>query len=162
MDHQPQVPAVDFGKQEKKKREVVTVVVEDERDGMVVLDDMERGVRIAGYDIWRLPRGEVRKPGMFGSGQSMMNIFNVFKKLEGRGTVANGIRLKTGNRQKADKQRIAVLDGEGSEYLTIGTAAKLFGKGIKSNMGGMEGMEEELKVYSRYVMSLEHCMCWNK
>ena len=157
-NHRPALPVIDEVKEHAERRQVQAFVVGEEGSNLRIEDDMMAGVRIKEESIWRIPRACIKSDKMFGKGESLMEIYNVFKNLEGKLKMSGGKRAKKENGQNPNKQRVAVLDGVGSQYLTIGTAAKLYGKGVLTNMGGLEESQKDLEVYSRYIMAVEHCM----
>ena len=75
--HAPAIPEIDPKKDEGERRPVVKVVVGERGSNLKAVDDMVRGVRVKGEEVWKLPRGAIRRSQMIGEGQSLSAMFDV-------------------------------------------------------------------------------------
>ena len=124
-EHRVELPKVDEGKD--VKRRVWCGVIGDDGCGMDIVDK-NMGVKVENHQIWLTPRKDsLEKLGKGGSLQWTFDLMGVMESHSGVMTT-----------RRKDGKRIAVLDGKGSKCTIVGTQVKLFGRGLVTNMRGVE------------------------
>ena len=141
--HRVELPKVDEGKD--VRRRVWNPVIGEDGCGMEMVDN-ERGVKVENHEIWLMPRKDsLEKLGKGGKLQWTCDLMGVMEE--------HSAVMKT---RRKDGKRIAVLDGKGSKHTIVGTQVKLFGRGLVTNVRGVEKHpKQKRKDFVKCMMKLE-------